>query len=335
MAGDLLDAEDALGARHVGQGRPRNAIPNGAVPRNVGAVEVVHDDLAPVGGDADLLEADALQIGDHADGAQHDVRIEHFLALGGLDGDLGAGSGCIHSGHLAGGHDVDAGLLEAPGELLGDLLVFDGDDVGHVFHDGHIGSDGIVEVGELHTDGAGSDDHHLLGLLGEGHGFAVADDLFAVLGQVGQHAAAGSRRDDDVLGLDHLLAAVLCGDLNLAAGQELAIAHDDVDLVLLHQELHPLGHAVGNATGTVDHATEIDLGLGHLDAVILGVLDVFEHVGALEQRLGGDASPIQADAAQGFTFDDGGLQTELGGADGGYITTGAAAEYHDIVLHAG
>ena len=59
-------------------------------------------------------------------------------------------------------------------------------------------------------------------------------------------AAARARGDDDVVGFDHLLGAVRIGHFHLAAGEELAVAHDHVNLVLLHEELDALGHAVGH-----------------------------------------------------------------------------------------
>ena len=53
----------------------------------------------------------------------------------------------------------------------------------------------------------------------------------------------------------------------------------------------------------------------------------------LEQRLGGDAAPVQAGAAEHrLPFDDGGLQAELGGADRGDVAAGAGADDDDVVF---
>ena len=183
-------------------------------------------------------------VGHDAHGAQHHVSVEHFFALLGLDVDLAALARGVHSRDLAGGHDVDAGLFEAPGELLAHLLVFDRHDVGHVLHNGDLRANGVVEVGEFDADGAGPDDDQLLGLLLHRHGLAVTDDLLSVLREVGKLTAAGASGDDDVVGFDHLLGAFRIGDLHLAARHQLAVAHDDINLVLLHEELHAFGHAV-------------------------------------------------------------------------------------------
>ena len=53
-----------------------------------------------------------------------------------------------------------------------------------------------------------------------------------------------------------------------------------------------------------------------LEAVILGVLRVMQDFSRAQQRLGGNAAPVEADAAQMLTLDDGGLEAKLRRADG-------------------
>jgi hypothetical protein len=48
-------------------------------------------------------------------------------------------------------------------------------------------------------------------------------------------------------------------------------------------------------------------------------LDVFKNLSTFQQGFGGDTAPVEADAAEAFAFDDGGVEAELGGADGSYI----------------
>ena len=71
--------------------------------------------------------------------------------------------------------------------------------------------------------------------------------------------------------------------------------------------------------------------LGGDDAVRLGVLELVEQVGGVEQGLGRDAAAVQAGAAEeGILLDDGGLETELAGADGGDVAAGTGAENRDV-----
>ena len=49
-----------------------------------------------------------------------------------------------------------------------------------------------------------------------------------------------------------------------------------------------------------------------------------------DQRLGGDAAPVQAGAAELFLFDDGDGRAELRGADGGGIAARAGADDYDV-----
>ena len=69
------------------------------------------------------------------------------------------------------------------------------------------------------------------------------------------------------------------------------------------------------------------------DAPLLRVLDDLQRMRVLEQRLGRDAAPQQARAAERLLLlDDGDLQTELRGADGGHVAAGAGADDDDVVF---
>ena len=66
------------------------------------------------------------------------------------------------------------------------------------------------------------------------------------------------------------------------------------------------------------------------DAEGLGVLDAGEGVGGGNERLAGDATPVQAGAAQLFLLHDGDRGAQLGGANGGGIAAGAGANDYEI-----
>ena len=64
------------------------------------------------------------------------------------------------------------------------------------------------------------------------------------------------------------------------------------------------------------------------DAPLLRVLHDLERVRVLEQRLGRNAAPQQAGAAERLLLlDDGDLQAELRGADGRDVAAGAGADH--------
>ena len=284
--------------------------------------------------DAALFEADVFDVGHNACRTQHHIAFKGFFAFLGLHRDLASLARGVDAGDFRVGHDVDARLLERPLKLLGDFLVFHRHNAVHILHHGHFCADGVVEVGELHADGAGTDDHHFLWLLLQGHGFAVADDLFAVLRHGREFTRSCARGDDDVVGFEDGLGAVGGRHFELLAGQQLAVAHDHIDVVLLHEERDAFAHAVCHASAALDHAAEVGLGGSHTDAVVLCVFDVLKHVGALQQRLCGDAPPVQANAAKRLALHDCGFQTQLRCADGGHISAGSASKNNHVVLHA-
>ena len=68
-------------------------------------------------------------------------------------------------------------------------------------------------------------------------------------------------------------------------------------------------------------------------APLLPVLRDLERVRVLEQRLGRNAAPVQAGAAEHRrALDDGGREAELRGADRGHVAAGAGADHHDVVF---
>jgi hypothetical protein len=63
------------------------------------------------------------------------------------------------------------------------------------------------------------------------------------------------------------------------------------------------------------------------------MFDILIHLGAFEQRFGGNAAPVEADATKAFFFYNGCFKTKLGCTDSSYISAGAASDNHYIVCH--
>src|SRR5690606_8665263 len=129
--------------------------------------------------------------------------------------------------------------------------------------------------------------------------------------QEGQVARPRSCRQNDVLGADRLLLSLPAGDLHLAASGEASAPFDMRDLVLLEETADSLGQPIGDLPGSLDRTGESSGDLTHVDTELVGVAEAADQRGALEQRLGGDATYIQADAAKEFLLDAGSFITEL------------------------
>src|SRR5690606_407988 len=146
--------------------------------------------------------------------------------------------------------------------------------------------------------------------------------------------------DDDVVCGDFLHAAIVLGDLNFLAGQQLAGTCDTFHLVGSEQGFHALSqlaHDLGLAT---NHFRHVD-GYGTSgDTVQLEFfLRFHELVGAVQQCLGGNTSYVQAGAAEDRVvlvivplLNTGGFQTQLGAADGGYVAGRAGSDYYDVIF---
>src|SRR3546814_488614 len=117
------------------------------------------------------------------------------------------------------------------------------------------------------------------------------------------------------------------------------MAVEDRNLVFLHQELDAARELGRDLARALDHLLRVDGDLAfNLEAVGFGVLDVAVDLGRAQQRLGRDAAPVQADAAELVALDDGGLEAQLGRADRRGIAAGAGAEDDDVetgVAHVG
>src|ERR1700744_480164 len=271
-----LGRQDAFLGGYVGQRLAADTIPDGVDTGHRGLTIFIGDDFSLFCLDGVFFQADAFEVGDDADGAQHDVGFQGDYTGGRFDGCLHTRALGIDAGHLAGGHYGDALLLELFFQFLRHILVFKRYDPRQEFHEGHFRTDGIVEIGEFAADGSAADDDHALGLRLQGHRLAVFDDLCPVDGEVGQRAGAGAGGQDDVFSFYRLLLPVGSGHFHFTLGNDLGEAHDDVDLVLLHQELNALAHLIGYPAAAFDDGGKIGLRIGDGDAVVLAMLRVLE-----------------------------------------------------------
>ena len=138
----------------------------------------------------------------------------------------------------------------------------------------------------------------------------------------------GADADDEVVEL----VAFVAGDHRVAVDN--ALGSNDLHALAFARRLDAPAHGEDDLFLALHHAREVHLGLGHADAEGRGFADLAQQVGAGEQRLGGNASPVQAGPAQLGALDHGHFSTELCGTKRGDIAGGAAAEHHDALGHA-
>ncbi len=171
------------------------------------------------------------------------------------------------------------------------------------------------------------------------HGLEIGPDQLLVGLDAGQHARPRAGRDDDVLGLirarperafRRLALAGLHRDL--AGRVDRRLAPDHRDLVLLHQEADAVVEPLRHGARALHDGGRVERHLAGGEAVVLGVLHVVEDFGRAQQRLGRNAAPVQADAAEIVALDDRGLEAELRRADRGDVAAGAGADDDDVEI---
>src|SRR5690606_11316408 len=200
---------------------------------------------------------------------------------------------------------------------LGELLVLDGQHPGQRLDHRNIWAQRPVETGEWYADRARSDDAQRLGAGLREHRLAVGLDTVAVrLEADGRDGAGpGAGGENDVLRLDRTRAALLQRHRHLG-GQvallQLRLALDHLDLVLLHQEADAGVELGVDLARALDHAGEVEAAVLGGEAVVPQVTELLIDLAALEQRLGGDAAPVEAYPAERLALDDRGLEAELG-----------------------
>ena len=237
-------------------------------------------------------------------------------------------------------------LTEAEEQVCLDVrrhgVVLDRHESRQELHHRDVAAEPREDRGELHADRAAAQDRHALRHLAQMDRLVARDDSLSVDLNPRHTARRRAGRDDDLfagaqalfLAFEYVHAAV--------AGQT-GRAFDPVDLVFLEEELDALAQAADDPILAGVHLRHVDpdgtrrKGLrgacrkGHTP--VLGMLDNFQRVCVLEQRLGRDAAPQQTRATKRLLlFDNGGLESELRGADRGNVAAGAGANDNQVVF---
>ena len=328
-ARDEFGHHDAFVAGLVGEPGCTCDVTDGIEPVHAGAAVGVCHDMGAVNLDAQFLQPQSFGIADDAHGG--DDRVEcHFLNLA-VFFDMG--------GHRAFGavelldcgffKDRHALLLEGLAGEGGDFLVLDGQDAVHHLDHGRVGAQRVVEAGEFDADGARADDQQLFRHPGRDKGVAVGPDQIAVRFEPRQFAGARAGGQHDVGG-GQVFGALVGGDGHAALGGDRCIAHDHGDLVLLHQMADARGELLGHPARAFHDGIQIVGDIVGAEAEFLGPVHQVEHFGGAQHRLGRDAAPVEADAAQILALDNHDLEAQLRGADRCDISPRPRADHDQV-----
>ena len=224
---------------------------------------------------------------------------------------------------LGSGQHRDAALAEHLGELLPDVGVFERQQRGEKFDEGHLRAVAVVDAGELGASRAGADDDDRFRHPVQADSMVAVDDPITIHVEAGQRLGPRSGRDYQVLGID-CLAGVL--DDHLVFRLDHALALKNGDLVLLEQELGAAPELVDHTLLALEDRRPIDLHSVGLDAERGGTLNLMSQLRGMEERLGGNAAAMQAGSAYLLFLDDRDLEPQLGSPNSTDISGGAAAD---------
>src|SRR5262249_39944827 len=334
-ARDVFSRNDAHRLGHVREHQFGGDVADGIDMWDVGLHLAVDLNRASLGQpDVGLFQAVTFDARFEADGLQNLVGFERLLlAVRHSDGDADVSASVFDVVYARSGHNLDTIAPKLPVQLRRHLFVLERRDAIKKFHDSHIHAVAVEHVCEFDADGAGARDDDAGGQVIFHDLLFVSDDALAQL-RTGDKARGRTRGDDAVFKLDGLFAARVQLHVQRVRVSERRPAFVFVNLVLLHQEAHAFDAAVGHlpASAVCFAIIEVDRPFD-IDAEGLGfVLEDVNQLRVAEQRLGWDASDIEANAAPILFFDDSRLQPELSGADGRYVTAWPRAQHDNIVL---
>ncbi len=304
--GDQLGHHHALVAGLVRQPGRAGDVADGIEPLDAGAAERVGHHMAAVDLDARLLQPQPLDIADDADGRNDGVELlrgrscrpvsiwavtplpglrSSFLTLAFSRMVMPCLTNCFLAKAL-----ISASSTGRMRSITSTTVV--------------LAPKRVVKAGKFDADGARPDDQQVLGHPLGGQGVLVGPDQIAVGFQPRQFARPRAGGDDDRLG-GQLIGALVGLDGDLALAGQPGLAHDHGDLVLLEQMPDAARKLLGHPARARHHGVEVIADAIGLQPEFLGAVHQVEHFRGPQQRLGRDAAPVEADAAQMLALDAG------------------------------
>ncbi len=286
---DVLGDEDALGEAGVRQLERRDQVADRVDAGHARLAELVDHDGAALDRDAGLLEAHAGGDGTTADGHQEQLGVEGLAALQRHDD---AGVGGLHALEARAQLVLDAPAAEGALQELGAGLLLQREQVGEGLDDRDLGAERLPDGGELDADDAAAENDHRGRDAVELQRVVAGDDPLAVDVEAGKGLRHGAGRQHDAVTLDGLVAHD-----DAVGPRQPALALDDRDAPALEEALDALPGAVHDLVLEGVDAAHLDALEAGLDAHARGLTSLVGDLGRVQKRLCGDASPVQARAA--------------------------------------
>ena len=334
-AAHALHAGGALCRGHMGQLHHGGRVADGVHAGDTGPVVLVHQQALATARRGHALGEHAVPIGAAADGAQHLFAGDGLFRALLQQVDAQAVAGLLQRLHHGVGQHLHALLFQDLLEVLAQLTVHVGQQAVHALHQRDGAAQIAVEGGELHADDAAADDDQ-----------RVIEPVAALQQLVGGHNAGqlqpgdgrphvdGAGGDEDALRGIARHPAVRRRHIHFAGGGDAAHALDEVHLGGLQQAVDAAAQLLGHAALVGEDLLHIEGSACRVNAHARAVHRVTIDLGGVEQRLGGDAAPVQTGAAYLTALHHGRMQAQRRGPEGGGIAAGAGADHDQLIVHA-
>jgi hypothetical protein len=288
------------------------------------AQELVGDDEAPFDANALLLVAEVGRRRSPPDRDEQQLGLERLAAV---ERDPHAVVGALDLLEPGAQLEADAAPAEGPLELLGIRVVLEWDEVGQRLDDRHLGAERRPGRRELAADDAAAQHDRRLGHPVELQGVLAGDDPLAVEVQARQRARVGTGREDQVRA-----GVAVVADLHRLRPGQVPLAVDDVDAATLDEAGEALPVLRDDAVLVLVHAGHVDALEGGIDAERRALAGLIGDLAGVQQRLGGDATAVQAGAADLVLLDQYDGFAEFGRPQRGRVAAASAAEDDEVGL---
>ena len=296
------------------------------------AVPFVYDDMPALDLNAVLFEAQAFDVAGDADGEDDAAGLDvQSRAAGCAQPGSDAGIGVAKLLDRCACMDRHALSREGLARELGYLFVFGGQDAIQDFHDSDVHAKGAIEACELDPNRARPNHEQRPWKVRRHHRFLVGPDAYAVGLETWKTSGPRAGGYDDVFRRDRRQdRAVRSGQTDAVGPFEPPCRIEHRNLVLLHEKSDAVGQLFGHGPAALDDPVEIEAETLDAETEDFGLGDLPVELGGAQERLGGNAAPVQADAPEMLPLDDRRPHAELGGANGGHVTARSAADNDEI-----
>src|SRR5690554_4448551 len=305
------------------------------------AVVIDEDEPALVQLDPGIFGQQPVGVGTTANSHNQLVKLGFLFALGVFVVHVHQLALYFRTGHSGTGDDVQALFLELLQRIFGNLLIDDRQEGILSFQDGHFRTQPGPDTAELKPDNTGTNNTKALGYFSELHCTFRIDNVVTVEGSRRDLNWLGATGQNDIVSFVGLGFTVFVGYLNLATGQQFAVAMNRCDTIGLEQATDATGQLFNDTRLTLHHFGNVDFNaFCHNTHGLVIVTGFLKFVSNFQQCLGWDAAHVQTGTAQHLAltvfrcpgFDTGSLQTQLSRFDSRNISTGASTNDNNVVL---